>query len=177
MTVRRTLGREKRYLDKEQDIRSEEAPPGREHQVKSLKKKVGEKKAYAFAWAQHNKHGLPDKKENIEWVKELSSKSLKESSFDHQVVLQQLGGRKFMAMTGAKNLTFSKEDSSLSMKIGRNSAGVNHLKITLEPDDTYTIYFGRIRNLNYKVIRTVKGVYAEALQDVFTEVTGMYTSL
>lgn len=182
VTVRRATGREQRYLDREQDIRSEDAPPGREHQVKSLKKKVGEKKAYAFAWAQHNKHGLPDKKENVEWVKELSSKTLKrisleESSFDHQVVLQQLGGRKFMAMTGAKNLTFNKEESSLSMKIGKNSAGVNHLKITLEPDDTYTLYFGRIRNLNYKVIRTVKGVYAEALQNVFTEVTGMYTSL
>ena len=38
----------------------EEAPPGREHQVKSLKKKVGTKKAYAVAWAQHNKHGLPE---------------------------------------------------------------------------------------------------------------------
>ena len=33
----------------------EEAPPGREKQVKSLKKKVGKDKAYAFAWAQHNK--------------------------------------------------------------------------------------------------------------------------
>jgi hypothetical protein len=38
----------------------EEAPPGREHQVKALKKKVGTDKAYAFAWAQHNKHGLPE---------------------------------------------------------------------------------------------------------------------
>ena len=35
----------------------EEAPPGREKQVKSLKKKVGKDKAYAFAWAQHNKKG------------------------------------------------------------------------------------------------------------------------
>ena len=38
----------------------EEAPPGREIQVKTLKKKVGADKAYAFAWAQHNKHGLPE---------------------------------------------------------------------------------------------------------------------
>jgi hypothetical protein len=38
----------------------EEAPPGREKQVKALKKKVGTDKAYAFAWAQHNKHGLPE---------------------------------------------------------------------------------------------------------------------
>ncbi len=35
----------------------EEAPPGREKQVKALKKKVGKDKAYAFAWAQHNKKG------------------------------------------------------------------------------------------------------------------------
>jgi len=33
----------------------EDAPPGREKQVKALKKKVGKDKAYAFAWAQHNK--------------------------------------------------------------------------------------------------------------------------
>jgi len=38
----------------------EVAPPGREKQVKALKKKVGTDKAYAFAWAQHNKHGLPE---------------------------------------------------------------------------------------------------------------------
>ena len=38
-------------------VYGEEAPPGREKQVKSLKKKVGKDKAYAFAWAQHNKKG------------------------------------------------------------------------------------------------------------------------
>ena len=36
-------------------VYGEEAPPGREKQVKALKKKVGKDKAYAFAWAQHNK--------------------------------------------------------------------------------------------------------------------------
>ena len=40
----------------------EEAPPGREKQVKKLKKKFGKSGAYAIAWAQHNKHGKPDKK-------------------------------------------------------------------------------------------------------------------
>tara|TARA_B100000900_G_scaffold413875_1_gene438920 strand:- start:885 stop:1553 length:669 start_codon:yes stop_codon:yes gene_type:complete len=39
----------------------EEAPPGREHQVKKLKKKFGKSGAYAIAWAQHNKHGKPKK--------------------------------------------------------------------------------------------------------------------
>ena len=40
---------------------SEKAPPGREHQVKALKKKFGKSGAYALAWAQHNKHGKPKK--------------------------------------------------------------------------------------------------------------------
>jgi len=38
----------------------EKAPPGREKQVKKLKKKFDDPStAYAIAWAQHNKHGKP----------------------------------------------------------------------------------------------------------------------
>ena len=45
---------------------SEIAPPGREKQVKALKKKFDDPSApYAIAWAQHNKHGKPNKKESI----------------------------------------------------------------------------------------------------------------
>ena len=40
---------------------NEKAPPGREKQVKALKKKFGKSGAYALAWAQHNKHGKPQK--------------------------------------------------------------------------------------------------------------------
>ena len=40
----------------------EKAPPGREKQVKKLKKKFDDPGApYAIAWAQHNKHGKPNK--------------------------------------------------------------------------------------------------------------------
>ena len=43
---------------------NEIAPPGREKQVKALKKKFDDKGApYAIAWAQHNKHGKPKKNE------------------------------------------------------------------------------------------------------------------
>tara|TARA_E500000178_G_scaffold89293_1_gene88189 strand:+ start:6762 stop:7643 length:882 start_codon:yes stop_codon:yes gene_type:complete len=41
----------------------DDAPPGREKQVKKLKKKFDDPGApYAIAWAQHNKHGKPSKK-------------------------------------------------------------------------------------------------------------------
>ena len=105
------------------------------------------------------------------------SKMKEEYDFDANTLLQQLGGGKFIAMTGAKNLMVDQKEKSLHMRIGKNSKGINHVKITLMPDDTYKMDFGRIRKLDYKVVRSVTGVYAEALRDVFTEVTGLYTSL
>ena len=53
-------------IAKEQRKNNEEAPPGREKQVKALKKKFKDKGApYAIAWAQHNKHGKPKKEDEI----------------------------------------------------------------------------------------------------------------
>ena len=133
-----------------------------------------------FASTKHK--GLPKKvqsESNLnQKIKELRKKPVKEDwEFDPNTLLQQLGGNKFMVMTGAKNLMVDKKEKSLHMRIGKNSKGINHVKITYMPDDTYKMDFGRIRKMDYKVVRSVTGVYADALQDVFTEVTGMYTSL
>ena len=61
--VHQTFGHssdEKRKMKKKQ----EDAPPGREKQVKSLKKEFPDDEGapYAIAWAQHNKHGRPSRK-------------------------------------------------------------------------------------------------------------------
>lgn len=46
----------------EEPVAAEDAPPGRERQVKKLKKKFDDPGApYAIAWAQHNKHGRPSR--------------------------------------------------------------------------------------------------------------------
>ena len=133
-----------------------------------------------FASTKHK--GLPKKVQSEstlnQKIKELKKKPVKEDwEFDPNTLLQQLGGNKFVVMTGAKNLMVDKKEKSLHMRIGKNSKGINHVKITYMPDDTYKMDFGRIRKMDYKVVRSVTGVYADALQDVFTEVTGMYTSL
>lgn len=94
-----------------------------------------------------------------------------------QTILEQLGGRKFLAMTGANNLmTF---DNGLQIKLPSNFAtnGINVVRITLTPADEYDVEFGKLRGLNYKVIETVEGVYCDMLQDVFTSATGLLTSL
>ena len=58
---------EKEIAKEQRKDTDEEAPPGREKQVKALKKKFKDKGApYAIAWAQHNKHGKP-KKEDVDY--------------------------------------------------------------------------------------------------------------
>lgn len=94
-----------------------------------------------------------------------------------KTILQQLGGNKFIVMTGAKTLV--DHGNGLSFKLPSNFAtgGINYVKITLEPSDEYTVEFGKLRGLKYTVIETVEGVYCDMLQDVFTSATGLDTHL
>lgn len=90
-------------------------------------------------------------------------------------ILQQLGGRKFIVMTGASNLSGSAD--CLSFKIGRNSGSVSHIRVTLLPFDTYKMEFLRVRALKVNVVKTFEDIYCDQLQELFTEVTGMHTRL
>ena len=103
------------------------------------------------------------------------------------IILQQLGGNKFLVMTGVKNLVA--DGNTLRMTLPKNCSRANRLYITLDADDTYTMRFFKYTasRLNRKTfmwtedketeVKTVKGVYFDMLQDIFTEVTGMYTRL
>ena len=104
-------------------------------------------------------------------------KDVNEARLDPKQLLQQLGGNKFIAMTGAKNLTVDRAKNTLHMKIGRNSKGVSHLRIKLTGADLYDMEFLQVRAGNVKVKAKEKGVYNDQLQKMFTKHTGMYTSL
>jgi hypothetical protein len=92
------------------------------------------------------------------------------------VILQQLGGNMFVAMTGAKNLSTESNPPALSMKVGTGAQNkVKHLKVVLdEGSDTYTMIFFDSKG---STIKKLDHVYAEDLRRIFTEVTGFYTSL
>ena len=90
-------------------------------------------------------------------------------------ILDQLGGRRFIVMTGARNLVGGV--NSLSMKIGRNEKKVTHVRITLNHLDLYDMEFLSIRNLDVKTVDTASGIYADDLQRVFTGGTGLDTHL
>ncbi len=91
-----------------------------------------------------------------------------------RTILEQLGGNKFIAMTGAKNLVAG--ITSLSFKIPQ-SKNINYVKIKLTEMDDYKLEFGKITGFDYKIIKIEDNVYFDQLQQVFTEKTGLNCSL
>ncbi|OYW56805.1 MAG: hypothetical protein B7Y80_01600 [Hyphomicrobium sp. 32-62-53] len=96
-----------------------------------------------------------------------------------KIILAQLGGNRFIAMTGARN--FVGHPAALSFKLPRGLAGnkASHVKITLDANDTYTIDFlaWNARKLEMRTISSTPGAYADDLQRVFTLETGLDTRL
>lgn len=94
-------------------------------------------------------------------------------------ILQQLGGNKFCAMTGSKN--FVATGRSLRMSLTRNESGANFLEVHLDEWDTYCMHFywAGMTKAGVRYITKAKweGVYADGLQDIFTEVTGLDTHI
>lgn len=67
--------------------------------------------------------------------------------------------------------------SCLSMRVGGNSRGVTHVRVTLCHDDTYTMTFMRVRGTKLTTVADVDMVYADQMRDVFEYRTGLATSL
>ena len=112
----------------------------------------------------------PDYSQKKESVKEAVDKK------QGAEILKQLGGNRFIMMTGAKHFGVGKE--GLSFKIGRNSKQVNHIKIDYDRGrDLYNMKFDWVTKRGIKNKKTLKGIYADQLQKAFTMHTGMYTSL
>ena len=87
-------------------------------------------------------------------------------------ILQQLGGHGFTVMTGGRN--YINLGNGLQMSLARNKTSANRLKIILDEDtDTYTKY----ADIKVKKIAKYEGVYFDMLQQIFTDVTGLYTRL
>ena len=104
-----------------------------------------------------------------------------------QTILDQLGGNKFIVMTGSKN--FTSDGNTLRMKLAKNRSKANNLKITLNAMDTYDMEFiqyipykfnfqtGESRDEKISTVAKFDGVYCDQFQDLFTQATGLYTRL
>lgn len=96
-------------------------------------------------------------------------------------ILAQLGGSRFLAMTGARNLLG--DATSLQFKLPRGLAkdGCNFVHITLDVSaDTYTVRFaklGRAPKFTVTELDSVSSVHADSLRHVFTVQTGLDVTL
>lgn len=92
-------------------------------------------------------------------------------------ILQQLGGNKFIAMTGSKN--FAGSEDALCMHLTKNKAKAKYLRIELNANDTYTMIFRKAitKDHTFPIVARIEGVYCDMLQPIFTQVTGLDTHL
>lgn len=97
-----------------------------------------------------------------------------------ETILQQLGGGRFRAMTGARHF-LATETGGLVFQfgpVGRGERRMNFAAIELDPSDTYNLTFGfASAKVGRREVENLSGVYAEDLQRIFTDVTGMDTHL
>ena len=128
-------------------------------------------------------------RENTDRLK--GRKEITMNNYIAETILQQLGGHRFIVMTGAKN--FIALQNGLRFTIGRNASKANRVEITLNGLDLYDIKF--IKHTPYSmridhkrmtvtetqektvVVREFNDIFFDQLQELFTETTGLYTRL
>ena len=97
-----------------------------------------------------------------------------------QTIWQQIGGKRFAVMTGSKD--FVDMGNGLRMSLARNKTSANRLDIIYDAGtDLYNMRFYR-RTFSKKTferkvkdVETHEGIFFDMLEDVFTQVTGLYT--
>ena len=97
-----------------------------------------------------------------------------------KTILEQIGGRRFAAMTGSKD--FTDMGNGLRMSLARNKTSANRLDIILRRRCRPLQYAFLPQDVQQKDIReqdkdieTHEGIYCDMLEEMFTMVTGLYT--
>lgn len=97
-----------------------------------------------------------------------------------QTIVTQLGGRRFIAMTGAGDFIGGDNFITFSLPAGFAKDGINKIRITLDWTDTYIFEALKIfpgPELKFDTIQKLDYVYADDLEDIFTSITGLDTHL
>lgn len=99
-------------------------------------------------------------------------------------IMNQLGGKRFGAMTGAKNFV-ALTDGGVSFRIPTGFSQINGKKtginaVTIKLDharDVYDMEFASIRGAKITPKGEARGIYCDMLASTFTEHTGLDTRL
>lgn len=92
-------------------------------------------------------------------------------------ILNQLGGNKFVYMTGVKNLVSCEE--ALMMDLPKNNSEAKYLRIEIEGNDTYNLIFRKQnkKDFTFPIVKIYKNVFAQSLNTIFEIETGLITKI
>ena len=88
-------------------------------------------------------------------------------------ILNQLGGNKFIVMTGASCYS----DGNTLISKFKGSKVANIMYVTLNENDLYDVKICKFKGMDIKTISEVNNAYAEMLKPIFEKTTGLKTSL
>jgi hypothetical protein len=97
-----------------------------------------------------------------------------------QTILQQLGGAKFLLMTGSA--VAEMKSFHVNLDLQKNKSKANKLKISyVVSKDSYCVQFISIKakgnKIEVELVERFEDVYFDQLQDIFEDVTGLFTTL
>jgi hypothetical protein len=91
-------------------------------------------------------------------------------------IFEQLGRNKLVAMIGAYALSFTEKSLTFRFKAHAYN-GINAIRVTLAPTDTYTVEFISVRGATIKTKAIFDDVYADSLKPLIESTTGLRLSL
>jgi hypothetical protein len=94
-----------------------------------------------------------------------------------RTILAQLGGQRFLMMTGAKNLVGGEDKLVFRLNGRMTKHGINMVSIQLQPSDTYEVLYMRVRGTKVTVVDRDADVYCDMLENCFERATGLLTSM
>ncbi len=87
-------------------------------------------------------------------------------------IAAQMGGYgRLRAFLGADQFVAMQDGLKIRFK---GSPKANTVVVKLMPDDTYDMDFYKARGLNYPLVASIQGLYAEQLRHAFTSFTGLF---
>ena len=92
-------------------------------------------------------------------------------------ILAQLGGTRFIVMTGAKQFVAIEQGLMFTLPARFAKLGINKVCVELAASDTYTMTALKVNARQGDAIEVLQesGVYCDQLEQTFEDLTGVYT--
>lgn len=94
-----------------------------------------------------------------------------------EAILDQAGARRFLMMTGARDLVATSQGLQFKLPANFAKSGVNMIRIELNALDTYDVIAGRWARLDFQEKARESMIYGEDLQSAFSRLTGLDTHI